>query len=158
MDTSEIQVVLYKPKRFPRDVEWDPWRKLHPEKRYCVISATTGEILDDAQGYGYKSVKNALAAYPYKVRYDQRHAAADKKAKDTELADRVHKWMNRNGAFVADMNNCAESIKKGEWAEGITFSPAFVRGLLAGARLNPKFSAEELFEVWKASSKHCSLL
>lgn len=33
------------------------------DERYVVISKETGETLDDAQGYGYKSVRKAYAAY-----------------------------------------------------------------------------------------------
>lgn len=36
------------------------------ETRYCIVSTETGEILDDAQGYGYKTARNAYAAYGYK--------------------------------------------------------------------------------------------
>lgn len=38
------------------------------DKRYVVIDKDTGEILDNAQGYGYKSVQKAYAAYGYKNR------------------------------------------------------------------------------------------
>lgn len=34
--------------------------------RYIVVDITTGEILDDAQGYGYKSTAKAYAGYNYK--------------------------------------------------------------------------------------------
>ena len=34
--------------------------------RYIVINANTGETLDDAQGYGYKSELNAKRAWEYK--------------------------------------------------------------------------------------------
>ena len=34
--------------------------------RYIVINANTGETLDDAQGYGYKSALNAKRAWEYK--------------------------------------------------------------------------------------------
>lgn len=30
---------------------------------YIIVDTETGEILDDAQGYGYKTVKKAYAAY-----------------------------------------------------------------------------------------------
>ena len=33
------------------------------EARYIIINVTTGEILDDAQGFGYKSKKKAYAGY-----------------------------------------------------------------------------------------------
>lgn len=38
------------------------------EKRYVVVDKNTGEVLDDAQGYGYKTKKNAYSAYYYKYR------------------------------------------------------------------------------------------
>ena len=39
------------------------------EARYIIINVTTGEILDDAQGFGYKSMKKAYAGYYYKRNY-----------------------------------------------------------------------------------------
>lgn len=38
------------------------------DERFVVISVETGKILDDAQGYGYKSVKKAWAAWKWKER------------------------------------------------------------------------------------------
>ena len=38
------------------------------DKRYVVVDKDTGEVLDDAQGYGYRSVQKAYAAYGYKTR------------------------------------------------------------------------------------------
>lgn len=40
------------------------------EKRYVIIDKDTGELLDDAQGYGYKSVRNAYAAWAYKNKHN----------------------------------------------------------------------------------------
>lgn len=36
------------------------------DKRYIVINKKTGEIVDDAQGYGYRTEKGALTSYIYK--------------------------------------------------------------------------------------------
>lgn len=41
---------------------------INGEDRYVIVDIETGEILDDANGYGYKSAKNAYAAYAYKNR------------------------------------------------------------------------------------------
>jgi hypothetical protein len=35
------------------------------DKRYVVVDEATGEVVDDAQGYGYKSAQNAHRAHPY---------------------------------------------------------------------------------------------
>lgn len=34
--------------------------------RFVIIDEETGEIVDDAQGYGYKTIKGAYAAFTYK--------------------------------------------------------------------------------------------
>ena len=49
------------------------------DERYIVISRDTRETLDDAQGYGYKSVRKAYAAYAYKTRTPEQKAAKEKK-------------------------------------------------------------------------------
>ena len=36
------------------------------EKRYICVDETSGEVIDDAQGYGYKSKQKAFIAYEYK--------------------------------------------------------------------------------------------
>src|ERR1700758_5194398 len=35
-------------------------------KRYVVVDAATGDNVDDAQGYGYKTAQNAHRAHAYK--------------------------------------------------------------------------------------------
>lgn len=41
---------------------------LHSEERYIVVDEE-GNVLDDAQGFGYKSYKRAVKAYLHKQRY-----------------------------------------------------------------------------------------
>lgn len=48
------------------------------ETRYIIINEETGEILDDAQGYGYKTAKKAHAAWWYKHR-DKEYIAKENK-------------------------------------------------------------------------------
>ncbi len=38
------------------------------DRRYIVIDKDSGEVLDDAQGYGYKTARGAHAAWAYKTR------------------------------------------------------------------------------------------
>lgn len=35
--------------------------------RYIVVDSETGDILDNAQGYGYKSIEKAYKGYAYKM-------------------------------------------------------------------------------------------
>jgi len=44
-----------------------------------MIDTRTGEILDDAQGYGYKTIKKAFAAFCYK----QHNSKSDAKKKES---------------------------------------------------------------------------
>ena len=68
------------------------------EKRFIVIDKNTGEILDNAQGYGYKTVRNAYAAYAYKTR--------DKSKDKEKLAKKrqIQQWMKEHKAFVKMMD------------------------------------------------------
>ena len=54
------------------------------DERFIVVEAETSEILDDANGYGYKSVRNARAAWSYKTR---------DKSKDDEINAKFIKQM-----------------------------------------------------------------
>ena len=45
------------------------------EKRFVIIDATTGELLDDAQGYGFKTAQKAYASYGYKSKLNGRKPA-----------------------------------------------------------------------------------
>lgn len=66
----------------------------HPG-RYVVVSTETGEILDDAQGWGYRSPQKAYAAWGWKNRSDEA------KAKQR----RIKEWMRKNKAFVRYMDD-----------------------------------------------------
>ena len=45
------------------------------EKRFAIIDADTGELLDDAQGYGFKTAQKAYASYGYKSKLNGRKPA-----------------------------------------------------------------------------------
>lgn len=109
------------------------------DKRYVVIDKDTGEILDDAQGYGYKSVQKAHAAYAYKTR---------DKSKDAEkLAKKKHilKWLKEHKDFAGLMEDVAfDCVKCGE-----PFNAATVKKMLRENNLEPDFTAGELLRIWK---------
>ena len=91
--------------------------------RYCIVSTDTGEVLDDAQGYGYKTAQKAYVAFAYKNR---------DKSKDKEhLARKRHieQWMEQNKSFVKLMDSCAFEIAKGTMAPNDKFDAKFVRKL-----------------------------
>lgn len=73
------------------------------EWRFVVVDVDTGKILDNAQGYGYKTKQKAMAAWNYKTRDKSKDAA--KKAKEKLIKD----WMRRHKGFVDTMEQyCIE--------------------------------------------------
>ena len=115
-------------------------------KRYIVVDAETGVVLDDAQGYGYKTRQKAYAGYGYKTR---------DKSKDKEKeAKRRHiqKWMKENKDFVRLMDRIAFEIAKGSWGPDDKFDAKLVKEMLKENDLSPDFTAGELLRVWKKYS------
>lgn len=125
----------------------EPWEN-HPaydttETRFCIVDANTGEVLDDAQGYGYKTAQKAYAGYSYKNR---------DKSKDKErLAKKKHikNWMKQNKSFIKLMEGYAFEIAKGTMAPDDKFNAKFVKNLLKSKGLTPDFTANELLKVWR---------
>ena len=113
------------------------------ETRFCIVSTETGEILDDAQGYGYKTAQKAYKAYAYKTR---------DKSKDEEKSDRkkhIIEWMKEHEAFVRAMDNMALDIQMGQLAPDDQFDSKLIQEMLREYDLHPDFSASELLKVWR---------
>ena len=112
------------------------------DKRYVVVDKNSGEILDDAQGYGYKSIQKAYAAYSYKTR--DRSKDAEKRAKKKHILT----WLKEHKEFAGLMEAVAfDSVKCGE-----PFNAATVKQLLKENNLAPDFTAGELLRAWKAQN------
>ena len=113
------------------------------DKRYIVIDKETGEILDTAQSYGYKSPQKAMAAWAYKTRDTSRDNEKRLKKKQIKL------WMMEHKEFVALMNTFAFEIYKGSWEPKAKFNAKFVKQMLKDSGLETDFTASELLKVWK---------
>lgn len=60
------------------------------DRRYVVVDEATGEVLDDAQGYGYKNAQNAHRTHAYK-------SMSPKKKRQRESAKRrVQRWCGQH--------------------------------------------------------------
>ena len=113
------------------------------DRRYVVVDEDTGKILDDAQGYGYKSAQKAHASYAYKTRdmsKDKEKAAKKKK---------IQQWMKEHKSFVRAMNQYAFEIAKGSWGPDDKFDTKLVKEMLVQNNLCPDFSPYELLQVWR---------
>ncbi|MBR0204485.1 MAG: hypothetical protein IJQ56_08985 [Synergistaceae bacterium] len=108
------------------------------DKRYVVVDKDTGEVLDDAQGYGYRSVQKAYAAYGYKTR--DKSKDAEKRAKKRSIL----KWLKEHKGFNQLMEDVAfDCMKCGE-----PFNAALVKKMLKENNYAPDFTAGELLRVW----------
>lgn len=125
----------------------EPWNSepayTTSETRFRIVSSETGEVLDDAQGYGYKTVQKAHAAYAYKTR--DRSKDKEKRTKEKQ----IRQWMKENKSFVQAMNDTAFEIAKGSWGPDEKFDAKQVKGMLKSFGLEPDFTAGELLKIWR---------
>ena len=125
----------------------EPWNNVPAydtsETRFCIVSTDTGEILDDAQGYGYKTAQKAYSAYVYKTR--------DKSKDKDKIAKKRHiqQWMKEHKSFVEAMDDTAIEIAKGTWGPDDKFDAKQVKEMLNKFDLEPDFTAGELLKVWQ---------
>ena len=113
------------------------------DRRYVVVNKITGEILDNAQGYGYKTKQKAYSAYAYKNR---------DKSKDKERQARINhirEWMKEHEQFVEAMDTFAFEIMKGSWGEKAKFDSKFVKEMLEENNIETDFTPNELLKVWR---------
>lgn len=114
-------------------------------RRYAVVDNATGKVLDNAQGYGYKSVSGARAAWRYKTR---------DRSKDTEKAAReqaIRSWMKEHKSFVRTMDQYAFEIAKGSWGPDDKMDAGLVKQMLEENDLHPDFTPGQLLAVWRKS-------
>lgn len=81
IDDHEYKAVLYKSNH----------GKQYAPMRYCIIDVTTGEIVDNAQGYGYTSAQKAYSGFSYR----RTHQPSGKKNRSKEEETRCYSKMVR---------------------------------------------------------------
>lgn len=113
------------------------------ESRYIIIAADTGAVLDDAQGYGYRSPQKAHAAWAYKTQDKKKRKEKDRK----EAA--IRRWMKEHKEFVDMMDITAFEIIKGSWGPSKKFNTVLVRKMLDENGLKTEFTAAELLKTWE---------
>ncbi len=111
------------------------------KRRYVIKDMESGEIVDDAQGYGYKSAQKAYAGWAYKRR---------DKSKDTEKAEKeraISKWTEENKTFIRLLDTLAFE----KWKDTRTpVDAGFVKKLLEeNGYIDLNFTAGELLRYWQ---------
>ncbi|TXH11000.1 MAG: hypothetical protein E6R04_03360 [Spirochaetes bacterium] len=104
------------------------------DRRYVVIEESTGKVLDDAGGYGYKTPQKAHRGWAYKSK-----PKAERDKRDA-LKSQVRQWCSDHDSFMDDlMQEQLYTMKDGE-----SFTAEDVRKLLKYHGLKPPFSVAEL--------------
>ena len=117
------------------------------DKRYEIVDADTGEILDNAQGYGYKDIRGAYAAWGYKHR--------DKK-KDAEKKKRyaaARAWLKQHKDIQDIFDGCAFEIAKGSWGPDANVDTQFVKDILKDNGLDIKNEGFKPFDLYNILMK-----
>ena len=113
------------------------------EKRYVIIDTESGEIVDDAQGYGYKTAQKAYAGWSYKNR---------DKSKDKEKAEKeriIARWMRENKKFIRLLDSVAFDIQTRQWEDEDKLDAKLVKDLLEeNGYTDLPFSAGDLLRYW----------
>lgn len=64
--------------------------KINDDIRYVLIDIETGEIIDDAQGYGFRTPQKAYSAYSYRLKQNGRKTYTKKDIKKWISEDPKH--------------------------------------------------------------------
>lgn len=108
------------------------------EKRYVVVDAVTGSIVDDAQGYGYKTAHNAHRAHAYK-------AMPPKRKRQRAAAQRqVRRWCSAHPEFMQHVESAMFYAVK----DGVNLTEADVRAMLDQHGVELPFSVKDLMRHW----------
>jgi hypothetical protein len=108
------------------------------EKRYVVVDAATGGIVDDAQGYGYKTAQNAHRAHAYK-------SMPPKKKRQRDAAQRqVRRWCAAHPEFMQQVESAMFYALK----DGLNLTEADVRAMLDERGVELPFAVKDLMRHW----------
>lgn len=113
------------------------------DTRFVIVNTETGEILDDAQGYGYRSAQKAYAAYTYK----HRDKGKDKQRKQEEKA--IKKWWQDHKELSKDLEQIAFEIAKGSWGPDDKLDAKLLKTILKQENIESEYSPGKLLKVWK---------
>ena len=82
-------------------------------KRFAIVDIDSGEVLDDAQGYGYKTAQKAHAAWVYK------HRDTSKDRERAAKRQHIVGWLKKHKDFRELMDQIAFEIMKGSGVQTI---------------------------------------
>jgi tagatose-1,6-bisphosphate aldolase non-catalytic subunit AgaZ/GatZ len=108
------------------------------EKRYVVVDEATGDIVDDAGGYGYKTAQNARRARAYK-------SMAPKNKRQRDAAKRgVRRWCAAHPEFMGHVESAMFYALK----DGRNLTEADVGAMPDEHGVELPFSVKDLMRHW----------
>ncbi|BBX95905.1 hypothetical protein [Mycobacterium lacus] len=108
------------------------------KRRYVIVDAATGGIVDDAQGYGYKTAQNAHRAHAYK-------SMPPKKKRRRDAAQRqVRRWCAAHPLFMRHVEQSMFYALK----DGLNLTEADVRAMADEHGVELRFSVKDLMRHW----------
>lgn len=109
------------------------------DPRYVIVNPDTGELLDDAQGYGYKSAQKAHAAFAYK-----NQTRSERKAKEVKKKT-IEKWLKSHKDFEIEFEILLDDIIHGCYGPEIKITTQQIQKILTDKGYNDlSFTASEL--------------
>ena len=113
------------------------------DERFVIVNTETGEILDDAQGYGYRTKQKAYAAYNYK----NRDRSKDKQRKQEEKA--IRQWWKEHRKLSGLLEEFAFEIAKGSWGPDDKLDAKLLKEVMREQEIESEFAPGKLLRVWK---------
>ena len=109
------------------------------EDRYVVVNVETGEIVDNAQGYGYKTKQKAHAAWAFKTR--------DKSKDKEKQAERrkIRYWLKQHKEVQDDVESLWLDAMKNY--EDVKLDAKTMRQILKNNDLEVDFNIRDLIYV-----------
>ena len=86
---SQIAIKVIKSEKLSS--QWEP--------RFVIVDETTGNVLDDAQGYGYTSAQNAHRAWSWKSK------SKSEKKRISRRHKAIAKWWDRHPEFELEVED-----------------------------------------------------
>lgn len=86
------------------------------QARFVIVDIDTGEVVNDANGWGYKTYANAQNACKWQVEPKKNEKVRKYKPHKNKYT-LVHRWMKENDDFVSAMTEVNRTLGWGELSQ-----------------------------------------
>lgn len=110
--------------------------------RYYIIDKDTGEILDDAQGYGYRTAQKAYAAWAWKSK------SKSKRKSEYKRKTEIKEWLNSHKEIRDAIDIVAFDALKGDYGPEFKMNAKIVSQILKEFEIDCQYKPYEILKVW----------